>query len=196
MKKIISTYIVITLFTACTSGLSHTEAEGLISKVIGLPKTYIHTVYNKKRLCWGSDLTQFGNDGLITFDTHHSWEERIDVFVTAKGKPWYVGKNSKGWQFKMYRIVFGSVTGISMNESKTIATIRFTLKADGITPFARSLANGPGPCNTSPAIEFDLDKPVNSELIFRKFDTGWQLDEEASGKNLEELMNNIKIHTI
>ena len=64
--------------------------------------------------------------------------------------------------FKTFDIGFNDISGIALDKDQQTATVRFTIKAINITPVGRLL-------------EQNVDAPRSGELVFKKFDKGWQL---------------------
>lgn len=75
------------------------------------------------------------------------------------------------------------ITGISIEKESQIATVRFTLKATNITPIARTLSR-------IGYIKYSLDNALSGELIFKKFNNGWQLHSDQN-KSSNEIVNEI-----
>ena len=79
--------------------------------------------------------------------------------------------------FQGYRIDLGDVTGIAVYKKQQIVLIRFYLKATNITPISEALHD-------------NINTVRNSELIFKKFNNGWQLASE-NNKSKDDLLRNI-----
>ena len=182
-------YYLITITSCNQVKLENNEAEGLIKKTLELPKTY------RRDVGWGSGVSMFGasgpldalqSNGLITYNIEYHGafsDPSLYLTPTEKGKPYYLGQNSNVYMFKIHDIDFDQITGISVDKETKTATVRYTLKATNVTPVASALSsNG--------YIEYSLDNPLNGELIFKKFDNGWQLQSDQN-KSSSELLNQI-----
>lgn len=175
--------------TSCNQvKLDNNEAEGLIKKTLELPKSYRYDVG------WGQGVSMFGaggkldalqNDGLITWhDEPNGWSDNIlYVNVTEKGKPYFQGKNGNVYSFKIHDIDFYQISGISIDKETKTATVRYALKAKNVTPVARSLSK-------AGYIKYSIDNPLNGELIFKKFDNGWQL-QSGQNKSSNDMVNQL-----
>lgn len=177
-------------FTGCNQvKLENNETEGLIKKTLELPKTY------RDDCGWDSGVSMFGAsgkldalqaDGLITYNIEYHGafnDPSLNLSPTDKGKPYFLGQNSNIYKFKTNDIDFDQITGISIDKETKIATVRFTLKATNVTPVARSLSR-------KGYIKYSLDNPLNGEIIFKKFDNGWQLESDQN-KSSNDMVNQI-----
>jgi len=176
-------------FSSCNQvRLDNNEAEELIKKTLELPKSYSYCVgWGQNASMWGaaSKLDALQNDGLITWqDEPNGWEERILYLEpTEKGKPFLIRKNGNEYTFKIHDIDFDQINGISIDKNSQTATVRFTLKSTNVTPIARSLSSGG-------FIKYSLDNLLNGELIFKKFDNGWQLQSDQNNTS-NEIVNKL-----
>jgi len=174
--------------TSCNQvKLDNIEAEGLIKKTLELPKTY------RDDCGWSSDISMFGAagkldvlqaDGLIYYNIEYHGaftDPSLYVTPTDKGKPYFLGQKSNIYMFKTNDIDFNQINGISIDKETQTATVRFTLKATNVSPIAHSLSKGG-------YINYSLDDPINGELIFKKFDNGWQLQSDQN-KSSSEIVN-------
>ena len=187
IKFIFMLLISIALSSCNQTKLDNSEAAGLIKKTLELPKTY------REDCGWGSDVSMFGaagkldalkEDGLISYNIEYHGaftDPSLYLTPTDKGKPYFMGQNSNIFMFKTNDIDFDQITGISIDKETQIATVRFTLKATNISPIARSLSR-------KGYIKYSLDNPINGELIFKKFDNGWQLQSDQN-KSSNEIVN-------
>lgn len=175
-------------FTSCNPvKLDNIEAKGLINKTLELPKTY------RDDCGWGSGVSMFGAsgkldalqaDGLISYNIEYHGaftDPSLYLTPTDKGKPYFMGQNSNIYMFKTNDIDFDQITGISIDKETQTATVRFTLKATNVSPIARSLSR-------EGYIKYSLDNPINGELIFKKFDNGWQLQSDQN-KSSNDIVN-------
>lgn len=190
MKNTLLIIALLITITSCNQvKLENNEAEGLIKKTLELPKTY------RRDVGWGSGVSMFGasgpldalkSNGLITYNIEYHGafsDPSLYLTTTEKGKPYYLGQNSNVYMFKIHDIDFDQITGISVDKETKTANVRYTIKATNVTPVARALSsNG--------YIEYSLDNPLNGELIFKKFDNGWQLQSDQN-KSSSELLNQI-----
>jgi hypothetical protein len=188
MKKI-NTYLMILTSIALMNcnqiKLSGTEATELIQKNLKLPHDH-----NISILSHSSNEDYFNllqQNGLITwkFDWVEYWAGSVisrsyecEISLTDKGAPFLIEKNSNEnpypsmnlfvYKFKGYTINLNTITGISVNKENQSATVRYILKASNITPFAESLQG-------TKYVPHALNSDINGELVFKQFDTGWQL---------------------
>lgn len=169
--------------------LSHAQAKVLIVKALGTPILFRHYIPLRKTMCWGADIRSFQRKELIYYV-----DDREDIYnfflkINSEYAQWYMGQDENGCKLKLYDIVFSGITGIATNPSTNVATVRFSLKATNISPFARCLVNVKIGCTERKYIPFDLDTPINGEMTFRKFDTGWQLDGQMANMSKEKRLS-------
>lgn len=198
MKNIALLIILMTsiLFTNCSQDkLNNSDAEKLIRATLKLPKSFNNSVGEGIGQLTNAEirLNALQDDGLITYTKE--WDDNsgyiLSVTPTEKGKPYFIGlgsstlyKNRQGFLFKTHDIDLDQITGISINKESQTATVRFTVKAINVTPVANSL-------NRVQYFEYySLDSPINGELVFKKFDNGWQL-ESSQNKSASELLDDI-----
>jgi hypothetical protein len=179
-------FILITLSGCNRVNLDNIEATELIKKTLQLPKQYREDI----GLGWGASswLDALQADGFIvyTIEYHGAFSDpSLYLFPTDKGHPYYLGKdpNSNKYMFKTNDIDFDQITGVAIQKSSQTATIRFNIKATNITPIALSLRK-------INYIKYSLDNPISGELIFKKFDNGWQL-QSGSNKSSNDLLSDI-----
>src|ERR1035437_9380728 len=174
LLTIIITILTSITFTNCSQvKLSDQEAQTLIVKTLNLPQRFREDVSGNSIdfLGEGRFYPKLEKAGFIT--ASGNWLYGYKLHVTEKGKPYYMGVGKKDSQgnktlmFKTFDIDFNGITGIAINKEQETATIRFSLIATNVTPVGRLLGK-------------NIDSPQNGELIFKKFDNGWQL---ASGQN-------------
>ena len=159
--------------------LNNDEAKQLVTKTLGLPQKYVQTVNANDNLNNASDLLE--QEGYVT--KSGSWiygytlnsTDLGSEYIDNVGKEPMYGKNTI--TFKTLEIDFGEITGVSLNEDNQTATVRFSLKAINITPVGKIL------CSKI------IDNSKNGELIFKKFESEWQL--ENLTKSSQELVKNI-----
>jgi len=188
MKKINILVILLSsiAFISCNQiKLENSEAEELIKTNLNLPHDY-----NISILSHSSNEDYFNllqQSGLITwkFDWVEYWAGSVisrsyecDISLTDKGTPFLIEKNSNEnpypsmklyvYKFKGYTINLNAITGISINKEDQTAIVRYSLKASNMTPFAESLQG-------TKYVKHSLNSDINGELVFKKFDTGWQL---------------------
>lgn len=165
------------LFASCGEkiDLPNQEAQALVEKTLNLPQKFRSEINgtNYSRNATNHPCTKLEKAGYIL--VHTSWGYPYHtISATEKGNQYYLGEgeSSNGNNtllFKTIDVGFGEITGIAIDEEQKTATVRFTLKAINITPIGRILEN-------------NIDNPRNSELVFKKFDNGWQLaDQNISG---------------
>jgi len=185
--KLIFLLLLTLAFSSCNQfKLDNTEAEGLIKKTLELPKSYSYSVgWGPGVSMWGAGgkLDALQSDGLITWhDEPNGWSDNILYLnPTEQGKPFLISTSGNIYTFKIHDIDFEQITGISIDKNTQTATVRYTLKATNVTPIAQSLSRGG-------YIKYSLDNPLNGELIFKKFDNGWQLQSDQN-KTSNEIVN-------
>ena len=134
-------------------------------------------------------LDALQEDGLIIYqiEYHGAFSDpSLYLFPTESGQPYFLGQsgsNSNEYMFKTNDIDFDQITGISIDKKSQTATVRFTLKATNITPVARSLKR-------INYLKYSLDTPINYQLVFKKFDTGWQL-QSGQSRSSDEILSEI-----
>ena len=201
--RILTLILTICFFIGCKSKLKleNKEAEDLITKTLGLPKKYSIKLENFTSAPF--DLLQ--QNGLLTYKW--KWEETygdasnhssfFDVTFTDKGKPFLIKKtvlenDLENYTFKTYDIDFGSIEGISINQEEKTATVRFTTYAINITPVAESLTKG----DSKKYIKDHINGQSIFEIVFKKFDNGWQkTSEEVKKIGENDIMILIKTKT-
>lgn len=159
--------------------LEKEEARALVEKTLGVPAVLNLQLGADKRM---ADLLQ--QNGLLTCEWE--WEDRFGMHsydykfeCTEKGKPYYNGSNS----FRACDMILGTIDGISINKEDQTAIIRFSLVATEITPVAFALEN-------TKYLGYKLTGGIEGELVYKKFDTGWQL-QSGNDKSEIQLLNEI-----
>src|ERR1035437_2813544 len=181
--KLIFMLLISVAFLSCNQvKLDNNEAGDLIKKILELPKSYSEDI----GLGWGATswLDALQEDGLIIYNIEYHGafsDPSLYLFPTDKGKPYFLGQSSNKYKFKTNDISFDQITGISIEKESQIATVRFTLKATNITPIARTLSR-------IKYIKYSMENPISGELIFKKFDNGWQLQSDQN-KSSNEIVN-------
>ena len=168
------------LFASCGEkiDLPNQEAQALVEKTLNLPQIFRSAV-NADNYDWNGanhPCYKLEQEGFISvyIERFMGCQQGSKITVTDNGNPYFLGEGKrKGFNntllFKTMDVGFGDITGIAIDAEQKTATVRFTLKAINITPIGRILEN-------------NIDAPRNSELVFKKFDNGWQLaDQNISG---------------
>lgn len=187
MKSFFSFFCFVYLLISCnTLSLSNDEAQKLINSTLSLPKAYSMDVSLGD---WGSPYRNgfylhtlleegflYDNQG-TTHDANGWLVNTRQLDVTEMGKPFFLGSNKKNnsdvLYFKMYDVDFGEIKGVLINKEQQTATVRFTLVAKNIAPYTMKAER-----------RFGFESQKETELIFKKFDNGWQ--PESQDKNLLE----------
>ena len=187
MKRIISfltVYLIFTslLFTSCqNTKLSNEEAKDIVIKNLSLPHSYYEEINANSMdpLGAGSKCDKLERDGFV-YKTGN-WIYGYTLNVTDKGKPYIIGQgkdvmySQSTLKFQAFDLDFDQIMGIAINNDQGTATVRFTLKATNISPISRTL-------------DSNIDNPKSGQLVFKKFDSGWQL-EANQGRTGIELLN-------
>ena len=166
--KIIVFVFTVGLFSNCNQiTLTNQEAQALIVRALLLPQKFNEEVNANSNdpLGVGKKCQKIEDNGFVWKEGN--WIYGYTLHVTDKGKPYLLGqgKDMHGkntLQFQAFDIDFNEVTGIAINKEQQTASVRFSLKAINISPISRLL-------------EENINNPRNAELVFKKFDNGWQL---------------------
>jgi len=161
------------LLTNCNRiNLTDQEAKGLIIKTLNLPQKF-NTKVSRNDM---RTLISLERAGLIY--KKGGFFSGYMVYATDKGKPYLIGEETEHMygknvlKFKSFEIDFNQITGIAINKEQQTATVRFSLKAINITPIGR-------------ATERNIDDFRNGELVFKKFDNGWQLESDQNKSSID-----------
>jgi len=187
MKRIISiltVYLIFisALFISCqNTKLSDEEAKDIVIKTLSLPHSYYEEINANSMdpLGAGSKCDKLERDGFV-YKTGN-WIYGYTLNVTDKGKPYVIGQGKDAMysqstlKFQAFDLDFDQIMGIAINNGQETATVRFTLKATNISPISRTL-------------DSNIDNPKSGQLVFKKFDSGWQL-EANQGRTGIELLN-------
>ena len=180
IKMIIGCVIAFTVSSCNQTKLSNEEAKSLVVNSLNLPISInAYVSYRGK----SGFLKEFSMD--ILKREGYIMDVGDWLFsttqVTNKGREYLVNtediNGSPEFTFRMYDIDFEAIKGIAINKEQQTATVRFALKYTNITPVAE-------------AIDENIQKPLESELVFKKFDSGWQLQSDQN-KTPRELVNDI-----
>lgn len=178
MKKItiaLTVIIGVSTMVSCKQlKMTNEEAQTLVTQTLSLPQKFSTEVAGTGG--FGDVSGELEQAGYLT--KSGSWLYGYSLSVTDIGKEYLVGTGNDAMygtstlNFKTLDIDFGEITGIAINKDQEIATVRFTLKSTNVTPIGRM-------------IEKNVDVPKNSELVYKKFENGWQLaDNSKSGLDL------------
>ena len=188
--KLIFVLLLTLAFSSCNQvKLDNIEAEGLIKRTLELPKSYSYSVgWGQGVSMWGASgpLDALQSAGLITYNIEYHGafsDPSLYLSTTELGKPYFLGQNSNVCEFKTNDIDFDKITGISINKESQTAIIRFSLKATNVTLAGYALAQ-------KKYIKYSLSGSIIGELVYKKFDSGWQLEAEQA-KPSSDLLNQI-----
>lgn len=189
MKKTI--YLTILLFstniyTSCNqTTLTNEEAKALIKKDLGVPVSF-HQDLTKQATIFSADiLNVLRTEGLVNGPRYVDVNTPIQIEITEKGQSSFVSEEDSYYRFKTNDIDFDQITGISVNKEDQTATVRFTLKATNVTPAAIALSKQTIGYSGNKYIPYNLETPINGELVYKKFDNGWQLqNQDKAGSQL------------
>jgi len=168
--------LILIIFSGCNQiKLTNEEAQKLIIKELSLPQKFAKNVSAN----WSSDADKLVKEGFMYRKEVGFIVLHYRGYITEKGKPFYLGKNGKDneledvFNFKTFDADFDAITGIAINKDDQTATVRFTLKPINVTPIGT-------------LIEENINNTRNGELVFKKFDNGWQLakDQNKGGTEL------------
>ena len=178
MKKI--TIALLALITSLTFisckqlKMSDEEAQTLVTKALNLPQKFSKNVAGTGGFGDVSDALE--QAGYIR--KSGSWLYGYSLSVTDMGKPYLASSGKDAMygtttlSFLTLDIDFGEITGVVINKDQETATVRFTLKAINVTPIGKM-------------VEKNIDAPKNGELIFKKFENGWQLASENNKSGVD-----------
>ncbi|MCK9639747.1 MAG: hypothetical protein M0R39_07530 [Prolixibacteraceae bacterium] len=189
-RLIIFAAIIMALLPSCNQvKLTNDEAKALIVGTLGLPVTYRHDIDKRPSMGSGFELDGLRNARLITGSEYLDSRRPIEIQITEAGKSSFIGENNDSYMFKTNDIDFDQITGISINKEEQTATIRFSIKAKNATLAAYALAKTKAGFSGHNYINYSLVNSLNGELVFKKFDNGWQLLEQ--GKSSSDLLNQL-----
>ena len=182
MKKITTAFtvifVVLTMVSCKQLKMTNKEAQTLVAQTLNLPQKFSKKVAGTADI--GDESDELKKAGYIT--KSGNWVDGYYLNVTDMGKQYLVsiGKDAvygtSTLTFKTLDIDFGEITGVAINKDQETATVRFTLKATNVTPIGRIIVR-------------NIDGPKNGELVFKKFDNGWQL--AANNKSGLDLVRQI-----
>lgn len=182
--------IALAVLSSCNqTKLSNDDAKLLIVKTLNLPITYRHDIDKRPSMGSGFELDGLRSAGLITGSEYLDSRTAIKIQITEIGQSSFIGENNDAYMFNTNDIDFDQITGISINKEEQTATVRFSLKAKNATLAAYALAKTKAGFSGKNYINYSLINPLNGELVFKKFDKGWQLLEQ--GKASSDLLNQI-----
>jgi hypothetical protein len=182
--------IALAIFTSCTQiNMTNDEAKSLIVNTLKLPVSYRHDIDKRPSMGSGFELGGLRNAGLITGSETLDSRRAIEIQITEMGQSSFIGENNDAYMFKTNDIDFDQITGVSINKEEQTATIRFSIKAKNVTLAAYALAKTKAGFSGSNYINYSLINPLIGELVFKKFDNGWQLLEQ--GKSSSVLLNQL-----
>jgi len=170
------TLFIILGFASCKTesslSLSNDDAKTLVVQTLNLPMKF-STIIKSGYL--SSKTVELENQGYIT----KSWSTAAayTYYPTDMATPYLVNDGTGKLNLRTLDIDFDNITGISINKEQQTATVRFTLKSTSVTPVGRIL-------------ERINDNPQNGELVYKKFDTGWQLQSDQN-TNSESMVRKI-----
>ncbi|MCX6223031.1 MAG: hypothetical protein NTZ69_18845 [Bacteroidia bacterium] len=189
-QMIIFAIVMIVLCSSCNQvKLTNEEAKTLVVRTLGLPITYRHDIDKRPTMGSGFELGGLRNAGLITGSETLDSRRAIEIQITEMGQSSFIGENNDAYMFKTNDIDFDQITGISINKEEQTATIRFSIKAKNVTLAAYALAKTKAGFSGRNYLNYSLINPLNGELVFKKFDNGWQLLEQ--GKSSSVLLNQL-----
>ena len=162
--------------------LSDDDAKALVIKTMNLPKHNTFMVERRRSMMSGFVIQGLEQAGLVTErqltqDEFMSDQSRIpnDLTITEAGKSSFINQDNSGYYFKTYDEEFDRITGILINKEQKTATVRFTTKATNVTPAAIALSKTDAGFSGKKIISINLENPTDHELVFKKFQNGWQL---------------------
>lgn len=167
--------LVILVITSCKQiKMTNEEAQTLVTQTLNLPQKFSTKVAGTGG--FGDVSGELEQAGYLT--KSGSWLYGYSLSVTDMGKEYLVGTGKDAMYgtstltFKTLDIDFGEITGVAINKDQETATVRFSLKSTNVTPIGKM-------------VERNIDGPKNGELVYKKFDNGWQLvDNSKTGIDL------------
>ncbi len=132
------------LFTSCGNGLSRGKAEKIIKNYYQYPICEVEEYFNYSIYAHKEEqLKNIIQNGLIEkTPVNIGWNNYADQYViTEKGKKFVLGDVSPYCQQKVVTncIIFDKIRGVQVNEQNKTASVDFTCKRIGITPFGQDL---------------------------------------------------------
>lgn len=174
--KLTALILTVVFSTSCNNlKLTNEEAKNLITGTLGLPQKFNEDVSGSNIFRWDKAMKA----GFIYDPGNCSWG--CTLRATEKGKPFLISDKITGsggyydyntLYFQGFDIDFGEVTGIAVNKEQQTAVIRFNLKATNISPVSQVLQD-------------NINNVRSSELVYKKFDNGWQLASEQNKSGVD-----------
>ena len=153
--------------------LTNEEAKLLVIKTLNLPQSFNQNITGNSM---ASNVLEA--NGFITKTGF--WLYGFSIHPTKKSKPYIVSTSKEPMygtntiNFRVFDIELNEITGIAINKDEGTAIVRFSLKASNITPIGM-------------IVEPNINTPKSGELLYKKFDTGWQLLNEQNKPSLDLL---------
>lgn len=168
LKIFVFTVIVINIVGCNQVKLSDKEAKELIIKELTLPLKI-----NKNSCEYIGYVNDLSKNGYLSLTPSVGLMPYVEV--TEKGKPYLVSVETGDWGrkdyiFHCFDIDFNAIEGISVNKEQQTAIVRFSFKSTNITPVGEIIYK-------------HINKKKIYELVFQKFDNGWQI---ASGEKISD----------
>jgi hypothetical protein len=179
MKRLIVVVLTVGLFSNCSQiNLSNQEAQALIVKTLKLPQRFTEEINANSPDLFGAvrKYQKLEEEGFVY--KSGDFADGFTLSATDKGQPYLIREGKSTWNgkntliFQAFDIDFDQVSGIAINKEQQTATVRFSLKATNVSPISRLL-------------EENIDNPRNGELVFKKFDTGWQLANDQNKSDVD-----------
>ncbi len=191
-SAIISIATIITLSSCDNLKMTNEEATSLVRQAVNLNvPQHFQADIGINGMGQARELNALSQEGVLTWTYQNNFGGFPIYLVTLNMpdhiKQYYLGKN-KRTQFDVFKtndFDLDQITGISINKNDQTATVRFTLKATNVTPIGQAL-------NKNNLLLYKVDRPANGELVFKKFDNGWQLQSDINLSSDDRLMKILK----
>jgi hypothetical protein len=167
----------IILFTSCGNGLSRSKAEKIIKDFYGFPivETYgfplprlvsqEENLKRKKMIDENLMVAESRSNGWFTENEKYYFTEKTNNFIVSRDE--YSLTHSHTVVSNC--LVFNEITGIIVNEQNKSATVSWTCKRIGITPFGEYAG-------------YKENDVVNHSSIFILYDDGWRINDKKNEK--------------
>jgi len=160
--------------------LSDKEGKELIVNTLKLPLKLNREIEISHSPLRADEITErltangYLKKSTLGMSTYYDLTEKIKPYLISS-KPSLLGHYYK---LTSFNVEFNKIEGILLDKTKQTATIRFSLIAKNVPPIYLLLNEG----------GFSVFKEIrNYELVFQKFDKGWQLSTDENNDNVMKI---------